>query len=233
MPVPGPRLRADDGAAGHASPDWFATVVANRPNLGEVTVAGTHIGYRYWGESTPTHHDLVLVHGGAAHGAWWDHIGPLLAGERRVTALDLSGHGDSGRRSAYDLQTWAEEIMTVSEATSPGRRPVLVAHSMGGASALHAASVFGSCVAGLVMIDPLPHDVTSAETHARVIGKFGRQKVHPTREQAVQRFRVVPEQGTLQPVFAHIAEHSVREVEGGVDVETRPGHLPRRAGRPG
>lgn len=205
-----------DNAAAPTAPDWLARAVADEPTLGEVTVAGARIAYRHWGRSTPSRPDLVLVHGAAAQGAWWDHIGPMLAGERRVTALDLSGHGDSDHRPAYDMQTWAEEIMAVSEATSPPGRPVLVAaHSMGGASALHAASVFSARLAGLVLIDPLPHDVTSAETHARTQGKFGRQKVHPTNADAVRRFRVVPEQPTLDAVLAHIADRSVREVRGG------------------
>lgn len=200
---------------GRSVPAWYATALADEPGIGTVTVAGARISYRSWGEPRPGSPNLVLIHGAAAQGVWWDHIGPLLAAGRRVTALDLSGNGDSDRRPAYDLQVWAEEIMAVSEATAPASRPILIAHSMGGASALHAASVFAPRVAGVVLIDPLPHDVTSAETHARVTGKFGRQKVHPSRAAAVQRFRVVPEQATLDYVFAHIAEHSVREVDGG------------------
>ena len=45
----------------------------------------------------------MLVHGGAAHSRWWDHIGPLLADGRLVVAIDLSGHGDSARRESYSL----------------------------------------------------------------------------------------------------------------------------------
>jgi pimeloyl-ACP methyl ester carboxylesterase len=127
----------------------------------------------------------------------------------------MSGHGDSGRRAEYTLHTWAQEIIAVSEASAPGSSPLIIAHSMGGASALYAAAVFPSRVAGLILVDPLPHDVTSAETHARTTGKFGLQKVHPTQSAAVQRFKVLPEQRTLDYVFAHIAEHSVRPVEGG------------------
>lgn len=47
--------------------------------------------------------DLVFVHGAAAQASWWDHVAPLLAADRRVTAIDLSGHGDSEWRPAYDM----------------------------------------------------------------------------------------------------------------------------------
>ena len=200
----------DRGAA-----EWYLQARSDAPRFSTVVVNQADIRYRFWGEAAPDRPNLVLVHGGAAQSAWWDHIGPLLANDRRVAALDLSGHGDSQRRAGYDLRTWAEEIMAVSDATAPGSRPTLVAHSMGGAPALCAASAFASRISGLILIDPLPHDVTSAETHARTSAKFGRQKVHPTRSAAVQRFRIVPEQRTLDYVFAHIADNSVQEVDGG------------------
>ena len=57
---------------------------------------------------------IVLVHGGAAHSRWWDHIGPLLAADRRVVAIDLSGHGDSGRRESYSFDAWAGEMLAVA-----------------------------------------------------------------------------------------------------------------------
>ena len=51
----------------------------------------------------------MLVHGGAAHSRWWDHIAPMLTEGWRVVAVDLSGHGDSDRRDHYSLDTWARE----------------------------------------------------------------------------------------------------------------------------
>ena len=203
------------GREGGDAAEWYSRARADVPRLSAVAVDQAEIRYRFWGEATADRANLVLVHGGGAQSAWWDHIGPLLANDRRVAALDLSGHGDSQRRAGYDLRTWAGEIMAVSAASAPGSRPILVAHSMGGAPALYAASAFGPRVSGLILIDPLPHDVTSAETHARTSGKFGKQKVHPSQSAALQRFRVMPEQRTIDYVFAHIAHNSVREVDGG------------------
>ena len=88
-------------------PSWFTAALGTAAEEGATEVAGASIVYRAWGQ--PGQGGMVLVHGGAAHARWWDHIAPLLlAGGHRVAALDLSGHGDSGRRDSYSLDAWAE-----------------------------------------------------------------------------------------------------------------------------
>src|SRR5260370_26801748 len=87
------------------SPAWFPAALATAPQERTTAVEGTVIAYRAWGD--PADRSIVLVHGGAAHSRWWDHIGPLLANGWRVIALDLSGHGDSGRPDSYSLDTRA------------------------------------------------------------------------------------------------------------------------------
>ena len=204
----------DDGVVDGDS-KWYPETIGPQPTSGSVSVDGASIAYRVWGDSTSARANVVFVHGGAAQSAWWDHIAPRIASDRRVAALDLSGHGDSGRRDNYYLQTWAREILAVSEATAPGNRPILVAHSMGGASAVQVASVFPDRISGLILVDPLPHDVTSEQVRARTAEKFSKQRVYDTRSLAVERFRVLPEQRTDGAVLAHIAHNSVREVESG------------------
>ena len=84
-----------------AVPAWFTRALASAPERRDVGVDGGRVHYRAWGE--PGRPGLVLVHGGAAHSGWWDHVAPLL-GTHRVVAPDLSGHGDSGRREGHGLQ---------------------------------------------------------------------------------------------------------------------------------
>lgn len=96
-----------------APPDWFIAALGTPVEQRTVTVDGVPIAYRGWGKPGPD--GIVLVHGGGAHSRWWDHIAPLLAGERRVAAIDLSGHGDSGRRQCYGLDDWAREVLAVAE----------------------------------------------------------------------------------------------------------------------
>src|ERR1700710_723324 len=107
-----------------AIPPWFEKAIGRVPEHRDVVVDGVRIHYRAWGD--PALPGLVLVHGGAAHSGWWDHVAPQLTGHR-VVALDLSGHGDSGHRSGYDVQHWTDEVVGVAAAAGLDR-PVVVGH---------------------------------------------------------------------------------------------------------
>ena len=61
--------------------------------------------------------------------------------ERYVAALDLSGHGDSGRRETYSLDLWAAEVLGVAEDAGIAGPPTVIGHSMGGFVTLRAASL--------------------------------------------------------------------------------------------
>ncbi|WP_413467594.1 alpha/beta fold hydrolase [Mycobacterium sp. RTGN3] len=95
----------------------------------------------------------MLVHGGAAHSGWWDHIAPFFAQTHRVIAPDLSGHGDSGTRTTYHLHTWAREVLAASTAAGPSGRPTIVGHSMGGWITSTAAENYGEQIDSIVVID--------------------------------------------------------------------------------
>ena len=81
------------------APEWFRAALAAPREEDEVEVDGAPVHYVRWGARGRP--GIVLVHGGAAHAHWWDHVAPLLTQECCVVALDLSGHGDSGRRDRY------------------------------------------------------------------------------------------------------------------------------------
>ncbi len=197
-----------------ATPGWYLAAMAQTPDSGQVEVAGARVRWRAWGEAERA--GLVLVHGGAAHSRWWDHIGPLLAQTYRVVAVDLSGHGDSGWRESYSLDQWAEELLAVADSARIVGPPVLIGHSMGGFVTLTAASLFGSALAGVVAIDSPVRELTPEEQAARDKRAFGPLRVYPTREAALARFRPIPDEGpTLDFVVRHIAEQSIKQVEGG------------------
>jgi pimeloyl-ACP methyl ester carboxylesterase len=155
---------------------------------------------------------VVLVHGGAAHSGWWDHIAPQLAGHR-VVAVDLSGHGDSGRRQSYEGHLWAQEALAAARAEGL-ERPVVIGHSMGGWVAVTVGVDFPGEVGGVVVIDSPLNDQPPDEERLRQ--RRRPHRVYPTAEEALGRFRTLPPQEVLLPyVREHVARGSLRVVEGG------------------
>lgn len=196
------------------TPTWFTDALAQPYDAGETTVEGARISYRSWGK--PGRPVAVLVHGGAAHAGWWDHIGPLLTDGHRVVALDLSGHGDSDHRPSYSLETWAAEVLAVAKQESDAK-PIVFGHSMGGFVALTTAKLFGEQLEGVVAIDSPVHEMSS---EAKAWIESGRHvpgnKIYPTRDVILGRFRTLPEDdSTLDFAREHIAAGSIKEVEGG------------------
>jgi pimeloyl-ACP methyl ester carboxylesterase len=190
-------------------PEWLARALATEPERDRVTVAGCDINLLVWGEADRP--GLVLVHGGAAHAHWWGHVAPLL-GEYRVVALDLSGHGDSGRRPAYEVGRWTEEVLAAAAHVDMDGRPVVIGHSMGGFVAAATAVRGGDDVAGLIVLDsPMVSEDPEVEA-ARIGQAFGRPRTYPDLDSAVARFRTVPAQPNYDPwVLDHVARHSLHE----------------------
>jgi pimeloyl-ACP methyl ester carboxylesterase len=81
--------------------------------------------------------------------------GSLPTEGRRVVALDLSGHGDSGRREAYTLDQWSREVLAAAGHAGITKPPTVIGHSMGGFVALRAAGLYGSRLARVVAIGRL------------------------------------------------------------------------------
>lgn len=197
-------------------PSWFTDALADEPGSDEVVVAGCPISYRVWGD--PGAPGVVAVHGGAAHARWWDHLGPLLAGRgrHRVVALDLSGHGDSGWREVYRLETWAEEVMAVAEHAGVTRPPVVVGHSMGGFVAIGAAAAHGDRLAGAVVVDSPVRRPDPESQEGRSGRAFRRPGTYPDRATAMRHFHLVPAQPPPPAwVTDHVARHSLHRTEAG------------------
>jgi pimeloyl-ACP methyl ester carboxylesterase len=193
-----------------AAPPWFTRALAAAPEHADVVVDGARIHYRTWGDRELP--GLVLIHGGAAHSGWWDHVAPQLS-SHRVVALDLSGHGDSDRREVYDMHLWAREVVAVAEAESIDR-PVVVGHSMGGWVAVTTGVEHGESVKAVAYIDSPLNDQPPEES--RLKERQRPRRVYPSVEEAVARFRTLPEQDVVLPfIREHVARESLRQVEGG------------------
>ena len=196
-------------------PTWFADALATAPEVGSTVVDGASISYRAWGDAGGARHDLLLVHGGAAHARWWDAVAPLLATGRRVVAIDLSGHGDSAHRARYSLDGWADELAAVTSAAGLRPHPVLAGHSLGGMVSTILAVRGEPALGGLIVVDsPIESSgpVSRAEADSP---SFGHARVYPSAEAAAERFRPIPPQSMLPYTSRYIARNSVHEVDGG------------------
>lgn len=215
----GGRLPSVDDVA--EPPEWLRRSLATTPEQHTITVAGCDINLLVWGE--PGQPGIVLVHGGAAHAHWWAPIAPLI-GEYRVVALDLSGHGDSGRRPDYSVELWAEEVLAAADAIGADGAPVVVGHSMGGFVAVVTAVVGGDGVAGTIVLDsPMVEDDPEVEA-ARIGEAFGVPRTYPTLDDAIVRFRTVPVQDHYDPfILDYVARRSLKETDEGWRWKFDPG----------
>jgi pimeloyl-ACP methyl ester carboxylesterase len=115
-----------------------------------VDAAGVRVRYFAGGTGEP----VVLLHGLGGAAANWVELLPELAERRRVLALDLPGHGGSGRLSSNaTMSDFAAVVAAVIEAEDAA--PAIVAgHSFGGLVALRLAYRRPELVRGLLLAAP-------------------------------------------------------------------------------
>ena len=176
-----------------------------------VVVDGARIRYRTLGEGPQT---LVLIHGARAHHVWFYRMLPALQQRWRVLVIDFSGHGKSDYREAYSVEQWARETATVIQAEDAAPA-VVMGHSMGARVGVALAAKRPELVSRLIMLDG---NVRSPQEYVQPGERPSPRphRVFATREEAVDRFRLVPSQDAPPAeALLPVAEYSVREVEGG------------------
>ncbi len=93
---------------------------------------------------------VILVHGITERGESWGPVADALATTHDVIAVDLRGHGESGKASDYGLAAMAGDIAVVMEDAGVSM-PHLVGHSLGGAVVSAAGAAFP--VASVINVD--------------------------------------------------------------------------------
>lgn len=105
-----------------------------------------------WGEARQE--GVVCIHGVGQHGGVFAELGEHLA-ERghAVTAVDLRGHGDSGREPPWNVEHHLFDLLETLDARGI-RRAALVGHSFGGRVAAALAVAASERTGCLILLEP-------------------------------------------------------------------------------
>lgn len=102
---------------------------------------------------TPGASEVLAIHGLTGHGRRWEALGSGQLSDTRIIAPDLRGHGRSSYTPPWGLDTHVDDLLAVLDEHATGP-VVVVAHSYGGAIALHLAQAAPERIRGLVLLDP-------------------------------------------------------------------------------
>jgi 2-succinyl-6-hydroxy-2,4-cyclohexadiene-1-carboxylate synthase len=157
-------------------------------------------------EVSGTGEDLVLVHGFTQSARTWGRFGQVLAGRRRLLALDAPGHGSSFAVEA-DLAAGAELMADAVAGAGAGPAPWL-GYSMGGRFALHVALARPEAVSALVVISATAGIDDPAERDARRAGDeaLARRLEAEGLEEFLRSWLAQPLFATLSPEAAGLDE---------------------------
>ena len=118
-----------------------------------LSVAGLRLAYDAAGAGDPP---MIFIHGWCCDRSYFAPQFEHFASGHAVVAMDLRGHGESGRPAArpggYAMDVMADDVLSVAGAAGCDR-PVLVGHSLGALIGLSCAARAGA-IRALVMVDP-------------------------------------------------------------------------------
>lgn len=172
--------------------------------------------FRSWGdEGKPL---VVLLHALGCHSGWWEWTAPALARDYRVVAPDFRGHGDTPPADDYGYAAYAADVEELVRSLG-GELYGLIGHSLGGYVAMTVAARGHVKPAALVVAD-MKMGATPDELAAWSAAAAKPPRTFPTLEEAVARYRLMPEQHRVPPDrLSRVAAESYRPAEGGTWVE--------------
>lgn len=116
------------------------------------TTDGVSIAYEARGQGETT---LVFLHCWCGDRTFWRNQMDEFAKDYRVVAIDLPGHGQSGKnRETWTVAKYGEDVGGVIDQLDL-KRVILIGHSLGGPIALEAARLRPGRVIGVVAVDTL------------------------------------------------------------------------------
>ena len=197
------------------------------PRTRTITSARLKLNIVEWGD--PAAPPLVLQHGGRDHARSWDPVARAFAGDFRVIAPDLRGHGDSDWVSdgAYDLTDFVLDFVTIVRALDLPPC-AMIGHSLGGNIVARFGGLFPDSVTRMVNIEGLgfaPQHEAEAQGRDQIEvlrdlidarAKFGTYTPRRYPSLAALTARMMEIDARLSPEFAeHLARHASRANEDG------------------
>ena len=201
---------------------WWTRALRHQTTGHRVLVDGATVHYRVWHGECADELVLLLVHGYRGHSHWWDWIAPALAGRFRVAALDLAGMGESTARALYTPASFATDVLGVLEDLGT-RSATVIGHSYGGLAVLGACEIKSGRAAAATVARRIGRAII-LDSRIRFLDRDPQPespraapyKVYPSYEAIRSRYRLIPDQPvTCEPLFEHIARHSIRETADG------------------
>ncbi|MEX2236926.1 MAG: alpha/beta hydrolase [Dehalococcoidia bacterium] len=111
---------------------------------------GVKLCYEDEGSGDPP---LVLIHGWTCNSTYMAPQVDHFQREHRVVALDLRGHGQSGKpEQDYDIGVYADDTVALIDNLGL-KEPVIIGHSMGGLVALDIGARYPDIPSAIVMLD--------------------------------------------------------------------------------
>ncbi|MBN1247216.1 MAG: alpha/beta fold hydrolase, partial [Anaerolineae bacterium] len=117
-------------------------------------VEANGIRLHYWRTGNGTKPPLVLCHGYSDNGLCWTPVARALEKDFDVIMVDARGHGQSDAPDeGYSTADQAADLAALVRALALDK-PVIMGHSMGGATAGYAAATYPDLFGKVVLEDP-------------------------------------------------------------------------------
>jgi len=115
-----------------------------------VSFDGVEIVYSIQGKNEPA---LVFIHGGFADQTFWSDQMKFFSPSHKVIALDLAGHGESGKnRKDWSVDTFAEDVAAVIRKEKL-KKAVLIGNSLGGPVSIKTVHLVPDAIIAVVAAD--------------------------------------------------------------------------------
>ncbi len=186
------------------APQWF---VDNLHQAGEshvVEIVGCRAHFLAWNWERTELPALIFVHGFGGHAHWWSFIAPFFTQHFRILALDLPGMGDSGPPREYHDSCFAEVIIGLIKHYQL-QEVTIISHSFGGVQTMRAMMMQPELFSHCIIVDSMVN--MNPEQPIPIIPARGTHKYTNSREECLQRFRLMPPQPDVIPSLEKFIGH--------------------------